>query len=341
MNLPSVSIVMPTYNSALTLSECLSRIRLQRYPEELIEIIIGDGGSTDDTLKIAKKYKAQVVKVNDKDKQGAEYNRAIAAGRAKNELLAVIDHDNIMPHTQWLRRMVQPFLDDKNIVATETLHYHYDASDTLLGRYFSLFGVNDVLPFYLGKADRLAYFYTRPDQYGVFKNAQVTDKGNYFVVDFDKAAIPTLGSNGFIIRRKLLFDNAITQPDYYYHIDVNVDLIRKRFNRYAFIKDTLWHKTNERGFWDYLYRRKLFMEKYYIKQSATRRYSSYEPEDLPGLVWFIFISLTLVVPLYDSWRGYKKIPDRAWFLHPVMCFSLLVVYTWVIMRKSLGSHIYG
>lgn len=341
MKLPSISIVMPTKNSSETLGACLESIRSQRYPMDLIEIIIGDGGSSDQTKQIVQRFGASFVSVKERNKQGAEYNRAIAARKARHELLAVIDHDNILPHKNWLRHMVQPFLDDPTVVGVETIRYHHDPQDKVLGRYFALIGANDVLPFYLGKADRLSYIYDKPQQYGCFRKASIQEHDHYYVVDFRPDYIPTVGSNGFIIRRKLLFDHAKIHPDHYYHIDVNVDLIRKGFNRYAFVKDTLWHKTNERGFLDYVYRRKLFMEKYYVIQRATRRYSSYEQKDLHGLVWFIFISLTLVVPLYDAWRGYKKIPDRAWFLHPVMCFSLLVVYAWVIMRKSLGSLIYG
>ncbi|MBL7085732.1 MAG: glycosyltransferase [Candidatus Cloacimonetes bacterium] len=51
MNLPKVSVVIPTYNSERTLGMCLESIRKQGYPRNKIEIIIGDGGSTDRTLE--------------------------------------------------------------------------------------------------------------------------------------------------------------------------------------------------------------------------------------------------------------------------------------------------
>ena len=56
MNIPTVSIVIPTYNSEATLEECLESIKKQDYPAEKTEIIIADGGSTDKTLEIAGKY---------------------------------------------------------------------------------------------------------------------------------------------------------------------------------------------------------------------------------------------------------------------------------------------
>ena len=55
---PLVSIIIPTYNSEKTLSQCLSSIKAQTYPH--IEIIVVDGGSKDRTVEIAKEYGARV-----------------------------------------------------------------------------------------------------------------------------------------------------------------------------------------------------------------------------------------------------------------------------------------
>ena len=48
---PLVSVVVITYNSALTLLETLESIRQQTYPS--IEVVISDDGSTDETLEVA------------------------------------------------------------------------------------------------------------------------------------------------------------------------------------------------------------------------------------------------------------------------------------------------
>lgn len=332
MKLPSVSVVIATYNSEKTILECLESVAAQRYPRNSIEIILADGGSRDGTLALAKTFGARVIRVP-KDKQGAEYNRAIGAHAAKGELLLFLDHDNVLPHPEWLQRMVMPLRQDKTIIGVETLRYAYDKQDSYIGRYFALFGVNDIFAFYVGKADRLSYMYDTPSSYGVFKHAHVTEKPDYFVVDFDKHSIPTLGSNGFLIRKKILFDNARVDPDEFFHIDVNVDLIRKGYSRYAFIKDVLRHKTDERGLLDYLRRRKLFMERYHFAHHRKRRYSLYEAGDLGKTIWFVFCGLTFVVPFADSIRGFLRIADPAWFLNPVMSFCLVILYGFVIIKR--------
>ncbi len=334
---PKISIVVATYNSASTLDECLTSVFSQSYPSKEIELVIADGGSKDKTLQIAKKFHAKVLEVN-RDKQGAEYNRAVGAASARGELLLFIDHDNVLPHSTWIEAMVQPFRDDKKVVGVETMYYTYDKTDSVIGRYFSLFGANDIFAYYIGKADRLAHFYTNPQQYGVFRKARVVERPLYFLVDFSKRHIPTLGSNGFMVRKKILFANAQVSPDDFFHIDVNVDLIRKGFVRYAFIKDSLHHKTDERGVLDYLRRRKLFMEKYHFATSSRRRYSLYEKDDFWNTLRFIFVSVTFLVPLKDAIRGYIRKPDIAWFLNPIMCASLVILYGFAIIQRQIATY---
>ncbi len=52
INSITISIIIPTLNSARTLKDCLDSIAIQDYPKDKIEIIIADGGSTDDTMAI-------------------------------------------------------------------------------------------------------------------------------------------------------------------------------------------------------------------------------------------------------------------------------------------------
>jgi len=56
---PSLSLVIPTLNAASTLEDCLAA--LSKAPAILHEVIIVDGGSSDNTLKLARRAGAQVV----------------------------------------------------------------------------------------------------------------------------------------------------------------------------------------------------------------------------------------------------------------------------------------
>ncbi|MFH2021708.1 MAG: glycosyltransferase family 2 protein [Patescibacteria group bacterium] len=337
MKKPLISVVIATYNSDRTLALCLRSLKTQKFPREKIELIIADGGSTDQTLLIAKQFQARVVKVP-ADKQGAEYNKAYGLQYAKGEYLLCIDHDNILPHSNWLTAMMYPFSQHKDLVAVEPLRYRYQPNLSLLDRYFALFGVNDPLPYYLGKADRMDYFHQKYNLLG-----QAQDKGEYYLVRFNQdqpQKIPTLGANGFLIKRKY-FLKSRHQPGEYFHIDINVDLVAQGYNQYAFIKDDIIHLTNSE-FINFVVRRAYFMNKYYLADFSKRRYRVFYLEnDGIKLLLFIVYAITLIKPLLDSLRGYIKIKDKAWFLHPPMCLAMVVVYgqTFVIgmIRKVLHA----
>lgn len=333
MRYPTISVIIPTFNSEATIDKCLSSVRKQDYPQGKIEIIIADGGSSDETKGIVSKYKVKWIGV-DPRKQNVEYNKSTGIQKAKGELLLMIDHDNVLPKKNLLNKMVQPFLEHQDMVGVETMRYDYDPKATLLDRYIALFGVIDPLAFYLGKADRISFIY---DSYDHKYNP--IDLKDYFLLRFNQDNIPTIGANGFMIRRMTLLENALIVPGKYFHIDANVDLIRKGFNKYAFVKSSIAHLSGHGNVGDYLKRRMLFMKQYYLSEKninlqKARRYSLYEKKDFWKLIYFIVISLTLLIPLIDSLRGYRKIHDNAWFLNPILCFGFVLIYGYVMIEHQ-------
>ncbi len=328
---PTVTVVIATKNSERTIDACLQSIRDQEYPQEKIDIILADGGSTDRTLEIVQRYRPEVLHI-DSLIQHAEYNKGFAVRKATGDLLLMVDHDNVLPHRQWLQKMIQPLLDHPEVVGVETLRYRYDPRQNILDRYAALFGTSDPLAYSLGKADRVPYASSAYTLLGTAVN-----HGAYYLVRFDPEHVPAIGANGFVIRRQLLVTHALVGPRHFYHTDVNVDLIRKGFDTYAFIQDDIIHITSYKNLWGFLARRKLFMEQTHIRGSEqhARRYSVYTPRDRFKLMLFIFSALTVVKPTVDALRGYRKIRDRAWFLHPFLSCALVVLFTSAFLKTGI------
>ena len=151
MKLPTVSIVIPTYNSERTVGMCLKSIRNQNYPKNKIEIIIADAGSSDKTKEIAKRY--EVNKIIDNPLKTGEAGKAVGIKHTSGEIIALIDSDNILPSKDWLKRMVEPF-EDREITGTEPLYYTYREKDGYIDRYCALIGMNDPFCLFMGNYDR-------------------------------------------------------------------------------------------------------------------------------------------------------------------------------------------
>jgi len=89
---PKISIVTPSYNQAQYLEETIRSVLLQGYPN--LEYIIIDGGSSDDSVEIIKKYEPWLAYwVTEKDRG---QSHAINKGwqQATGELLAWLNSDD-------------------------------------------------------------------------------------------------------------------------------------------------------------------------------------------------------------------------------------------------------
>src|SRR3989338_7501530 len=196
MDLPSVSVITPTLNSAATLRDCLESIALQDYPREKLEVIIADGGSGDATAEIAERFSKELkIKLVSNRLKTGEAGKAEGLRHASGEVIALIDSDNILPDKLWLKGMVMPF-QDPGIIACEPLYYTRRQSDGYITRYCALLGMNDPLCLFLGNYDRYSWL-TRK-----WTEAPVTERerADYLERSFPSEALPTIGANGFLIR---------------------------------------------------------------------------------------------------------------------------------------------
>lgn len=90
--LPTISIIIPTYNSERVIESCLKAIMKQNYPKSKFEVIIVDNCSKDRTVSISKSLGATVFMVTGKPSQACS-QRNIGAKKAQSEYLFFLDHD--------------------------------------------------------------------------------------------------------------------------------------------------------------------------------------------------------------------------------------------------------
>jgi glycosyltransferase involved in cell wall biosynthesis len=108
--LPTVSVVVPSYNGANGgLKRLLRDLALQDYPTALVQIVVVDDCSLDDTAAVSRQAGAQVV-THDKNR-GVGAARATGLFAARGEIYVSLDDDCELD-ANWLRELVAPFADE-------------------------------------------------------------------------------------------------------------------------------------------------------------------------------------------------------------------------------------
>lgn len=99
-SVPTLSVIIPTYNRKASLLRTLDSLRQQTFPRDRFVVVVVDDGSTDDTQTIASQrfpFTFQCVRQN---KQGATAARNYGATISQAEILVFIDDDvTISPQT--------------------------------------------------------------------------------------------------------------------------------------------------------------------------------------------------------------------------------------------------
>ncbi len=104
---PRVSVVIPVYNGARFLADCLIALRGQSLPAADFETIVVDDGSTDATAEVAR---GLGFRVEQQAHSGAPAARNRGARAAGGEWVAFTDAD-CLPSRQWLQALLEAVAD--------------------------------------------------------------------------------------------------------------------------------------------------------------------------------------------------------------------------------------
>lgn len=115
----AVSILVAARNEAEHLPACIASLKAQHFPAELLEIIVIDDHSDDNTAEIAYTAGARVVKLADYSDRGSK-KRAIEKGIALASGILIVTTDaDCIAAPNWLRTVVHFY---------ETRHYKFIAA---------------------------------------------------------------------------------------------------------------------------------------------------------------------------------------------------------------------
>lgn len=108
--LPTISVIIPAYNSADCIRKCIESLTAQSVIPE--EIIVVDNGSTDETKSIVGQYRT--IRYIYESTPGVSFARNRGAKEATGNILAFIDAD-CTAESSWIAEAGKVFASDRNI----------------------------------------------------------------------------------------------------------------------------------------------------------------------------------------------------------------------------------
>ncbi len=323
-NYPKVSFIIPTLNAAHFLPSCLNAIRTQDYPQKKIEIIIADGGSTDSTIKIAKKYRATIIS---NPEILHEPGKARASEIATGELLFFTDADNILAHRKWLKLMVKPYVE--NVQITGLLPQTEPPPDSnSFNQYLGYLFTDPFTWFVYGDA-------ANPKDYShIYKSVKETK--DYEVYQFNTDNHPLFGlSQGVGTSKKFKREKIGWSDD----ILSGIKLISEG-GLIAYVPKAGIYHYHVRGFFDFLIKYRWRIRNNLLQKikgmGFTSRESFMNPKRKMRKILFIPYSLSLILPIIDSIKLARKYKDIVMLWHSLACLGLGLEILYEVFKYKLG-----
>jgi hypothetical protein len=124
--------------------------------------------------------------------------------------------------------------------------------------------------------------------------------------------------------------NRVLQGDFFFDIDTVGELARAGFDTVAV---PIGH-AYAGGYRDFARKtRRRARDYFFYRRQALRTY----PWDRHrgGIARFVAATVLTFPVVYQAAVGYSHTPDRAWFFHPLACWTTLVIYTAETVRAYL------
>jgi glycosyltransferase involved in cell wall biosynthesis len=323
MSRQSFTFALPALNAAGPLFErALGSIRSQDYPQDLVRILVADGGSTDSTRADAQRHGAEVI---ENPNRLAEWGVKEGMLAAASDIVVVFAADNELVGSDWLDQVARRFEADPELAAVYGRLVSGD-DDPALNKYVALIQ-SEPLNWFLNR-NLEAYLAHAP-----------ADREGFATFAVDPTRPLIWGANGLAVRRA--FALPIWERDgYVADVDAFHATVRAGHAGVAYRTAPYVYHHQVATLGDYRRKWRRNAVQHLVAQSDDR---DLDWVLVPGfrrraLLWGIYS----VIPVFSAADALRRAwRDRSlyWLYHPVVTFLQAVTYAQAFTASPEGRQV--
>ncbi|MDD5255776.1 MAG: glycosyltransferase [Candidatus Omnitrophica bacterium] len=315
------SFVIPTYNAADHLENCLKSIRQQQYPREAMEVLIADGGSSDRTLEIAQRYESRIL---ENKKRLAEYGVQLGVAEAKGDLLVVFAADNELVGEDWAAKVSRVF-EQNNEISAVWGRLASGPHDAALNKYFALI-----------QSDPLSWF-LNTNLLRYKKSAAAS--ADYFEFKVDPRKPLVWGANGLVYRSERI-KKVWQREEYLGDNDAFQYMVEQGNNKVAYF-DTPFvyhHHVSRLSDWPRKWKRNLTRHLFDKQESRNMNWAFDAGFRKKAVLWVFYSVLPVFSFLHASYLALRE-RNIYWLYHPLASFLQAVTYMYLVVSEQKGRRL--
>ena len=159
------------------------------------------------------------------------------------------------------------------------------------------------------------------------------DHGAYLEVNLKEGQVPTIGANGFLVRRQVLEETGV--GDYLFDVDQVQRMVQLGYSTIAKVNIGIIHIFSG-SFGTFVRKQRRRIRDYLYYRRTGERANTLSSQSRWRIPYFVLSTLNVVPLIAQGIRGYLKKPDRAWAFHVLACWTTLAVYSWEVVRSTAG-----
>lgn len=292
--LPSVSIVIPTFNEEKNIETCLQAVFSQNYPQNKLDVIIVDNYSKDKTISLAKKF---YVKIFFNMIKNSQSSKMLGFRKSKGELFIYLDADIEIVGKNWLLNLVTPLVENQDLTGAFG-RFIPKKSDFPIGRYLRSHPL---------ELDPVLQFFCTPIEKTVVKKLK-----DYKICRFIFPKIPPVG---ICLYKRVILKKILKGKNYFMDVDTPALLSKNGFKYFAYVQQSGFYHINFKSLFDIPKKKFRNIDVNFLPNYKTREYQYFDikkPKDkLKILFWIIYANL--FIPSLIKGIA-KSIQKRTWVM---------------------------